>query len=371
MNLLYNHFIQLDLATALQVVLLGFVGGTLSGFIGSGGAFFMTPGMMNLGVPGVVAVGSNITHKFGKAMMGSKSHGELGNVDKRLAAFLILTSFVGIRLAVWINAALFKEGGDGHGGGGGAGSNLYISLVFVSILSLVAISMLRDALKSRGEDEGQGPSTRLADLVGKLNLPPYIYFQVADVRVSLWALMVVGLATGYLAGTIGVGGFIGVPAMIYIFGVPTAVAAGTELYLAMYMGAFGALNYAYQGFVDIRLTMLMYLGSLIGIYVGVYGTKVVKEVVIRITTGVIILICVVSRGVAIPVYLRQLEWLEMNPAWDAYFNGASKVMLFVAGISGCLIILVSVIKAYWKRRKIEDSLLEVRKPGLSSGAKQA
>ena len=106
---LFEHFIELDLLSALQVVLLGFIGGILSGFIGSGGAFFMTPGMMNLGVPGVVAVGSNITHKFGKAMMGSKKHGEYGNVDKRLAAFLVATSFVGIRLAVWINSVLVQR----------------------------------------------------------------------------------------------------------------------------------------------------------------------------------------------------------------------------------------------------------------------
>ena len=81
--MLADMFIQLDFATAIQVIILGFIGGVLSGFIGSGGAFFMTPGMMNLGVPGVVAVGSNITHKFGKAMMGSKTHGEMGNVDKK------------------------------------------------------------------------------------------------------------------------------------------------------------------------------------------------------------------------------------------------------------------------------------------------
>src|SRR4030043_357426 len=98
---MHELFIDLSITSSLQVILLGFIGGTLSGFIGSGGAFFMTPGMMNLGVPGVVAVGSNITHKFGKAMVGSKKHGELGNVDKRMGIFLILTSFVGIRIAVW------------------------------------------------------------------------------------------------------------------------------------------------------------------------------------------------------------------------------------------------------------------------------
>ena len=357
-SFLFGHFIELDLASALQVVVLGFIGGTLSGFIGSGGAFLMTPGMMNLGVAGVVAVGSNITHKFGKAMMGAKKHGEYGNVDKRLAAFLVVTAFIGIRLAVWINSALFKASGDGHGAGGSAAADLYISLVFIFILSLVALSMLRDALKPG--DEGAGPSMKIADFLSRLHIPPYVNFKVADVRVSLWLLLGVGLATGYLAGTIGVGGFIGVPAMIYVFGVPTAVAAGSELYLAMFMGAWGALNYAYQGFVDIRLTMLLYLGSLIGIYVGAYGVKVVKERMIRIVTGAIILLCVVSRGIAVPMYLRQLGWTTMNPDWDTYFNQASKVMLFFAGISGVLIILYNVIKAYRQRRRIASTLIELR-----------
>ncbi|MEJ2367539.1 MAG: hypothetical protein P8Z49_04110, partial [Acidobacteriota bacterium] len=75
---LFEHFVRIDFWSAVQVVVLGIVGGVLSGFIGSGGAFFMTPGMMNLGVQGVVAVGSNITHKFGKAMVGSRKHGKMG-----------------------------------------------------------------------------------------------------------------------------------------------------------------------------------------------------------------------------------------------------------------------------------------------------
>ena len=352
-GLLYEHFIELNGWVALQVVALGMVGGVLSGFIGSGGAFFMTPGMMNLGVPGVVAVGSNMTHKFGKALVGSKKHAELGNVDKRMGAFLIVTSFIGIRLAVWINTALVGSA-DSHGAGGSAAGDLYISAVFICILSVVAVSMLRDALRTRKEDEAAGPSMRIANYLARLHLPPYVNFKVADVRVSLWVLMVVGLATGYLAGTIGV------PCMIYVFGVPTAVAAGTELYLAVYMGGFGALNYALQGFVDLRLTMLLYLGSLIGIYVGVYGTKVVKEIVIRLVTAVIILLCVVSRAVAVPAYLRQLGWLDIDPAWDPWFNGASKVMLFVAGFSGCAIILYNVIKSYRQRLRVQHQITEAR-----------
>jgi hypothetical protein len=167
----------------------------------------------------------------------------------------------------------------------------------------------------------------------------------------------VGIATGYLAGTIGVGGFIGVPAMIYVFGVPTAVAAGTELFLALFMGAYGAISYAYQGFVDIRLTMLLYLGSLIGIHLGVYGVKVVNEKYIRVVTSVIILLCVVSRIIAIPAYLRQLGFVSFPAEYDRWFNFGSKFFLFASGIAGALLILTKVISAYRQRRKIHKTLL--------------
>ena len=118
----------------------------------------MTSCMMNLGVDGVIAVASNITHNFGKAMVGSRKHGEAGHVDKLLAICVLLTAVAGIQLAVWINSFLFK-GGSGHGAAQGAGANLYISLVFVFILMAVALSMLRDVLRPSAEGEaGAGPS---------------------------------------------------------------------------------------------------------------------------------------------------------------------------------------------------------------------
>lgn len=367
------NYIDIHLATALQVVLLGFIGGILSGFIGSGGAFFMTPGMMNLGVDGVVAVASNITHKFGKALIGSRKHAAAGNVDKKLAAFMLITAIIGIQIAVAINSYLFKGGEEGgHGLAQGAGANLYISLVFAVILSSVAISMLRDIFKTRknGETDG-GPSLKIAEFLSRLKLPPVISFHVADAKISLWVLMIVGIATGYLAGTIGVGGFIGVPAMIYVFGIPTAVATGTELFLAVFMGAYGALSYAYQGFVDLRLTMLLYLGSLVGIHLGVYGVKVVKEKYIRVVTSLIILLCVFSRVIAIPVYLRQLGYLDYNAGWDKYFNIGSKFFLFASGISGALVILLQVIRAYYQRRRIQKTLLVIREPERKHRAESA
>jgi hypothetical protein len=191
--------------------------------------------------------------------------------------------------------------------------------------------------------------------------PKYgVYFKVADVRVSLWIVLTVGLATGYLAGTIGVGGFVGVPAMIYVFGIPTAVAAGTELYLAMFMGAWGALNYAWAGYVDLRLTLLMYLGSLIGVHLGAYGVKVVSERYIRMITALIILLCVLSRGIAIPMYLRQLGIAELDARWDVYFNSVSELILYASGIAGCGLILYQVFRAYRQRCKLQRTIAVAR-----------
>jgi uncharacterized membrane protein YfcA len=348
-------FITLNTFDCLQVVLLGFIGGTLSGFIGSGGAFFMTPGMMNLGVQGVIAVGSNITHKFGKAMVGAKRHGELGHVDKKLGIFMLITALLGIRTAVWINSFLFGIGGEGSEQG--AAANLYISIVFVSFLIIVAISMLKDALGEK-TDEDNGPSKKIANFLSNLRLFPIITFPVADVKISLWIIMLVGFITGYLAGTIGVGGFIGVPAMIYIFGVPTAVAAGTELFLAMFMGAFGALNYAFAGFVDIRLVVLLYLGSLFGIFIGVYGTKTVKEKVIRLVTGLIILLCTISRCIAIPIYLVQLNLIDFIDSTNLpLLNTISKLFLYISGMTGTAVIIFFVVKAYIRKRCVYTGII--------------
>jgi uncharacterized membrane protein YfcA len=338
-----------------QVIMLGFVGGVLSGFIGSGGAFFMTPGMMNLGVAGPIAVASNITHKFGKAMIGSKKHGEMGHVDKKLAVFMLITAAIGIFVAARVMKFLFGQTG-GKGAEHSAAADLYISLVFAVVLSVVSISMLRDIVRSR-KAEDTAPSRKIVNFLNRLRLHPLISFPVADVRVSLWVILICGLATGYLAGTIGVGGFIGVPAMIYVFGTPAQVAAGTELFLAMFMGAWGALNYGLQGMVDLRLTMLLFLGSLIGIHLGAYGTKVVREVFIRLATACIILLCVLSRCIAIPIYLRQLGYLSFDPGWDSYFNTASKILLYGSGLIGAAIILAFVFKAYVERRKVHASLV--------------
>ena len=125
------------------------------------------------------------------------------------------------------------------------------------------------------------------------------------------------------------------------------------------MGAFGALNYAFEGFVDIRLVVLLYLGSLVGIFIGVYGTKTVKEVIIRFVTGLIILLCVISRGIAIPIYLIQLKIIDfIDPSNLPLLNMISKSFLYISGIGGTSVIIFFVIKAYIRKSRVYATIIK-------------
>jgi len=320
------------------------MGGTISGFIGSGGAFLMTPGMMNLGIPGILAVGANITHKFGKAMMGQRKHSQLGHVDKKLGIVLMVTSLVGIRAAVMTNEYFYDALGSN-------GSDLYVSVFFVLTLSVIGALLLKDAIKSVRR-KSVGPSARLLNLVQRVQVKPLIYFRVANVHVSLPLMIIVGLFTGFMAGTIGVGGFVGVPAMIYLFGVPTVVATGTELFLAMFMGAFGALNYGMEGYVDLRLVALLFTGSLLGLFVGTVGTKIVRESYIRFVTALLVLLCVLSRLLAVPGYLHALQLGHFGPATISALDFSSFLLLFGSGATAAFLVLFFVLKAHFRDRRV-------------------
>src|SRR6266545_7332398 len=135
------NFINLDAITITYLFLVGFVGGLVSGFIGSGGAFVLTPGMMSLGVPGLVAVASNMCHKFPKALIGAIKRAKYGQVDVKLGIVLGISAEAGVLYGAHIQESIKKSFGD-------AGSNLYVSVSFVIILAVVGSFVLRDAWKT-------------------------------------------------------------------------------------------------------------------------------------------------------------------------------------------------------------------------------
>jgi hypothetical protein len=340
------QFITLDPLSILFLFVVGFIGGLVSGFIGSGGAFVLTPGMMSLGVPGAVAVASNMCHKFPKALVGTYKRFKYGQVDIKLGLVMAASAGVGVQLGIKIQHMILEKWGQ-------VGSDLYVSVSFVAILVVVGGYVFRDAVKS-ARSCGLDQVCALALKLQTINLPPMMHFKTANVRISMWFTIPVGLATGMLAATIAVGGFIGVPGMIYVIGASSLVASATELLIAFAMGLGGTINWAMHGMVDIRLTLIILGGSLLGVQLGAIGTTYVKEHMIKVVMATIMLIVALSRALAIPKYLNQLGLTAIDAAMVNVLNKASFIIMCLALGIGAAIILASM----WKARREVPQLAE-------------
>ena len=330
------NFIVLDPTIIIYLFVVGFVGGLVSGFIGSGGAFVLTPAMMSLGVPGLVAVASNMCHKFPKALVGAIKRAKYGQVDVKLGLILGISAEAGVLYGAHIQENIKKTFGD-------AGSNLYVSVSFVVILAIVGGYMLWDAWKTyRSGDMHAGEKVgKLARRVQSVHIPgTMVTFKSLNARVSVLFTIPLGFATGMLAATIAVGGFIGVPSMIYVLGAPSLMASATELVIAFVMGLGGSLKYAMSGLVDIRLAMIILAGSLFGIQLGAIGTTYVKPVMIKLVMGVIMVIVLFSRALMIPVYSAQLGLIQTLSEGTASFlkNTSFGIMAFALLLAAFIVL---------------------------------
>jgi uncharacterized membrane protein YfcA len=341
------QFIDLNVLNIGFLFVVGFIGGLVSGFIGSGGAFVLTPGMMSLGVPGTVAVASNMCHKFPKALVGSIKRFKYGQVDIKLGLVMAASAAVGVQVGIKLQQWILQTYG-------AAGSDLYVSVSFVAVLVIVGGYVFYDAWKSSKSGAEEKVSS-LALRLQAIHLPPMITFKTANLRISLWFTIPVGFATGMLAATIAVGGFVGVPGMIYVMGASGLVASATELVIAFVMGFGGSINWALHGMVDIRLVLIILTGSLLGVQLGAIGTTIVKENMIKIVMGTIMLIVAVSRGLAMPKYLTQLGLMNMDSSTVTLLSTISFVVMCFALAVGALIILGSMWKASRADRALEES----------------
>ncbi len=335
-----TNFIPLNALDVTYLLVVGFIGGLVSGFIGSGGAFVLTPAMMSMGVPGIVAVASNICHKFPKALVGAIKRAKYGQVDVKLGLVLGVSAEAGVIYGAHIQESIHRAFGD-------AGSNLYVSLAFVIILGIIGSYVLWDAMKTRDSaDNSEEKTARLARWVQSIHIPgTMVYFKSLNARVSVLFTIPLGFATGMLAATIAVGGFIGVPAMHYVLGAPSLMASASELVIAFVMGVGGTMKFAWSGLVDIRLAMIILAGSLFGIQLGAIGTTYVKPHMIKMVMGVIMVLVLVSRAIVIPVYLSELKLIEeLAPHLPGALKNISFVVLIGALAAGAAI----VFSALWR-----------------------
>ena len=282
---------------------VGFGVGVLSGMTGVGGGFLMTPLLMMVGVPASPAVGSDTTQIVGTSSSGGLAHWRLGNVDLRLGLAILAGSFVGGTLGVQIVAALQAIGNFGF----------WVRITYVVVLGTVGALMLRESvqtwirslrLKIINELIAEGfeqlrPKVVVADpdndsTIGQFTAkwPLQTEFRTAKIRASLLAPVGLGFAVGLLAAIMGVGGgFILVPAMIYVLGVPTHVAVGTSLAQMVLTSANVGFQQAVVNHnVDVVLAILLSVGAAVGAQVGAKVGHQLEGHQLRTFLGIVVLL---------------------------------------------------------------------------------
>jgi uncharacterized protein len=261
---------------------VGFVVGMLGGFFGVGGSFLAGPALFAAGVPMNFVVGTDLAHIVGKSIVAARKHRTLGNIDMRLGLLMVAGTIGGVETGAQAIQLLKKT----------AHIDVAVGLTFVVILVFISgfmtwesIKTLRAgrAAKAQGRAPlGAHPSGRdesaiahIAHWVQHISLPPYVSLPVSGIaRVSLWAILFVAFVGGFFSGFLGGGaGYIRMPAFIYLLGIPTHVAVGTDLFEIILSASYGTVSHALKGNVDILLALVMHTGAAIGAQIGATLTQ--------------------------------------------------------------------------------------------------
>ena len=251
---------------------IGFLVGILGGFFGVGGGFIATPFMVWAGVPWNIAIGTDLAHMTGKSIVAAKRHRSLGHVDMKLGLVLVVGTVIGVEAGAQIIEKLKVAGK----------VDVVIGVFYVLILLIIsgftawesirALRMVRTDQISVDDALGfQG----LAHKMYAIKLPPMLSFPDSGIAsVSLWTVLGVGFLTGVLSGALGVGGgFIRMPLLVYVIGVPTHIAVGTDLFSVIFSSGYGTLTHALKGNVDILMALVMQTGAALGAQIGATSTR--------------------------------------------------------------------------------------------------
>lgn len=265
---------------------IGFCAGLITGCIGAGGGFIITPALMAAGVRGILAVGTDLFHIFAKAIMGSVLHKKLGNVNAKIAIAFLVGSIGGATLGGYLQKLVYSKDP--------IMSDAFLSIIYALILGLLGWYGVSDLIKkrklARTPLEMRPPTAtekRLAFKLQSINLPPSIRFDEDIVpggrKISGIILAAGGFLVGFVSSLMGVGGgFITFPLFVYVFGISTFTTVGTDIFQIIFTAGYAGISqYAIYGFVFYTLAMGLLLGSLVGIQIGALTTKVVSGSTIK------------------------------------------------------------------------------------------
>lgn len=264
---------------------VGFIVGILSGLFGAGGGFLLVP-LLNIvfNVPYNIAIGSSLLQMVGTSTASTLKHRGYGHIDYKLAVFILMGSIIGVELGARVLMQLKNLGIITINGSTISIMDFWINIIYIILLSLVGTSMFLESKKAKKRaPRGGVVDTMYSQKIQSIKIPPIISLPTSKIKkISLWNLIFLGFGVGVLSGLLGVGGgFIMSPALIYLIGVPTSVAIGTDLFQIIFTSGYGAITHLLKGNIDFRLVGCILTGSLVGSQLGVILNKKLRGAYIR------------------------------------------------------------------------------------------
>jgi uncharacterized membrane protein YfcA len=262
----------------LFLIGLGFVIGILGGFFGVGGSFLAGPVLFAAGVPMNFVVGTDLLHIVGKSIVAARKHSILGNIDLKLAAIMVLGTIGGSEVGVQAIEALKRA----------AKVDLVVGCITIVVLVFMSVFIFMEswqALKLRGSRKPIGQQTSqekdkrafkfIAKWTHSIDLEPMLGLPHSGIKsISMWAILLVSLMGGFFSGFLGGGaGYIRMPAMVYLLGIPTHIAIGTDLFEVVVSASYGSFRHAMNGNVDVLIALIMQTGAAVGAQIGAVLTQ--------------------------------------------------------------------------------------------------
>lgn len=283
---------------------LGGIVGFLSGMFGVGGGFLITPLLFFIGIPPAVAVATGANQVVASSVSGVLAQMKRRGVDFRMGLVLLLGGMVGSTIGIWVFAWMTRLGQ----------VDLFVQLSYVLFLGLIGAVMFQEALRSMlRQRAGNMPIRRSHIHTWVHRLPLKVKFRTSGLYISVLPPMLVGALVGFLAAIMGVGGgFIMVPAMIYLLGMPTKVVVGTSLFQIIFVTAFTTIMHAVTSqTVDIMLAFLLIVGGVIGAQMGTRVGVRLKAEQLRILLAILVL--AVAGKIALDLLLQPSELYSVTP----------------------------------------------------------
>ncbi len=261
----------------IYLVVVGFLIGVMGGFFGVGGSFIAGPALRAAGMDWNFAVGTDLAHIVGKSVVGVRRHRALGNVDLRLGFIMAIGTMGGAEVGAQLIQMLKRQGN----------VNFVVSMVSMVVYCSISTFMIWESRKtlsaqkrknkkaSKDPHKDESAFGHVTAAIQRLPLWPMISLPTSGVKaISLWVIVVVSFIGGLFSGFLGGGaGYIRMPMMVYVLGIPTHLAVGTDLFEVIISASYGTFSHALKGNVDILVALVMHTGAAIGAQIGAMLTQ--------------------------------------------------------------------------------------------------